>query len=71
MLFRSIVLNIQKNGKMKKYGIVHGHDLEKGEEYNKFFTELIGQKPEFIEEISSVVALNAGRGAVALCIMKE
>lgn len=66
-----IVLNIQKNGKMKKYGIVHGHDLEKGEEYNKFFTELIGQKPEFIEEISSVVALNAGRGAVALCIMKE
>ena len=68
---KEIVRNIQKKGKVKKYSIVHGHDMEKAEEYRRIFTELIGKKPEYIEEISSVVALSAGPGAVALCIMEE
>ena len=68
---KEIVINIQKKGRIKKYSIVHGHDIEKAEEYRRIFTELIGQEPEYIEEISSIVALSAGPGAVALCIMEE
>ncbi len=68
---KEIVIETKKKGEIKKYGIVHGNAPEKGEEYSKIFTELIGIKPEFIQEISSIVALSAGKGAATLCIMEE
>lgn len=68
---KDIVIKLNKTRQVKKYAIVHGQAPEKGEEYRKVFKELTGKEPEFIQEISSIVALSSGRGAVALCVMED
>lgn len=68
---KKIVIDIQKTKKVRKYSIVHGNDMERAEEYREVFKKLIGQEPEYIQEISSIVALSAGKNSVALCLIEE
>jgi DegV family protein with EDD domain len=56
---------------LRCYAVVHGHDLEAGRELAAELERALGFPPLFIEEISSIVALNAGRGAVAVATMVE
>ena len=67
----SIVDEINKNKPIGSYCIVHAKAPDKAKEYENIFTALLGKKPEYIEEISPIVALNAGIGAIAVCIMPE
>jgi uncharacterized protein len=56
---------------LRWYAVVHGHDPEAGGELASKLERELAFPPLFVEEISSIVALNAGRGAVAVATMAE
>jgi hypothetical protein len=56
---------------LRCYAVVHGHDRAAGDELAARFERALGFAPLYVEEISAVVALNAGRGAVAVATMAE
>ena len=68
---REIARKTQEEKGIARYAIVHANAEERAEEYREIFTRMFGREPAFIQEISTVVALSAGLGAVALCLMEE
>lgn len=56
---------------IESYAIVHANALDRAESYEKKYTELLGQKPEYIMDISTVVAMNAGIGTVAIAYIRK
>ncbi|MDQ1354238.1 MAG: fatty acid kinase [Acidobacteriota bacterium] len=54
-----------------KYSILHAHDESGARAYADKMTALLGKAPDFIIDISPVVGLNAGCGALAVAIMFE
>ncbi|MGB6178966.1 DAK2 domain-containing protein [Carnobacterium sp.] len=60
------VKKIMKSNTIESYNIVHINNLEEAKELKILFTELIGKEPRYIMETSSIVAIGAGSGAVAL-----
>ncbi len=67
----NIVENIHNKSPVSKYCIVHAGAPEKALSYRELFTPLLGKEPEYVVEISPIVALSAGIGAVAVCLMGE
>lgn len=51
---------------IQAYAIVHANDLTRAQAYAKKFEEIIGKEALYIEEISSITAMNAGQGAIAI-----
>ena len=68
------ILRLVKNTIARKgieaYSIVHGDNLPLAMEYAEQITRMTGKAPSFIAEISSVVALHAGPGTVAVCLLE-
>lgn len=68
------ILNLVRNTMRRKgiedYSIVHGDNLPLAMEYADEITRITGREPAFISEISSVVALHAGPGTVAVCLVE-
>ena len=62
--------NHQKNP-ITRYCIVHSQVPELAEQYRKSLAEILQKEPQYIEEVSSVVAMASGKGAVGVCIMSE
>jgi len=60
-----------KKCKIKAYSIVHADNEELALEYKNLLTPLLGKEPEFICEISSIVAIHSGLGSVAVCFTEE
>ena len=60
-----------KAGKLRNYAVVHAHDPAGAEALARRLERAIGFPPEYIMEISPVIALNAGRGALAVVSMAE
>ena len=56
---------------IESYAIVHANALDRAESYAKKYTELTGLKPEYIMDISTVVAMNAGIGTVAIAYIRK
>lgn len=69
-IFRQIKKNLKEGG-IKHYSIVHADNLTLALEYEHELKGLIGKSPEFITEISSIVAIHSGPGSVAICFTKE
>jgi len=67
----NIIEEHQKTSGIKKYSIVHGDGISRAERYKDIFIQLLGEQPEFIEEISPVIGLSAGRNSVAISVMTE
>ncbi len=67
----SIVENINNKSPVSKYCIVHASAPEKALSCRELFTSLLDKEPEYVVEISPIVALSAGIGAVAVCLMGE
>ncbi len=59
-----------KTAGIAAYSIVHGGNLPLANEYASLLTRMTGREPEFIAEISSAVAIHAGPGTVALCLIE-
>jgi uncharacterized protein len=56
---------------LRCYALVHGRNLEGASELAAKLEQALGFPPLFIEEISPVLALHAGRGTVAVLTMQE
>jgi len=59
----------QQHG-IEHYAIVHAKAMDRVEQYEKALVEIIGKKPTYIMEISTIVAMNAGIGSVAVAYIK-
>lgn len=66
-----IIRKTMENGGIEAYSIVHARDPALAEEYRERLSRMIGKEPEFVTEISSVVAINSGIGAVAVSIIEK
>lgn len=64
----SLVNQLVENQEIVSYAIVHADAEEKATEYAKVFTSLIGKSPTYTTNISSIVAMNAGVGCVAIAL---
>jgi hypothetical protein len=72
-LTKKIIGLVQKTKQRKgiqAYSIVHGGNLALAKEYADKIARITGKSPAFITEISSVVALHAGPGTVAVCLVE-
>ncbi len=67
----SLVDEIQKNDKIERYAIVHANALDRANRFKEHFIKTIGKEPEYIMEISSIVAMSAGLGTVAIALLRE
>jgi len=56
---------------LRCYAVVHGHDLEAARALTTKLESTLGFPPLFVEEISPVLALHAGRGTTAVATMQE
>ncbi|SMP43973.1 DAK2 domain-containing protein [Anoxynatronum buryatiense] len=56
---------------VERYCVVHAEAPEKAEEYAEKLTQILGMPPAYITEISPIVALNAGQGAVAVALVQK
>ena len=66
-----LVKEVMKDNDIERYSLVHARADERLAEYKDYYKELIGFDPEYIMEISPVVALNAGIGSVAISLTKK
>jgi hypothetical protein len=56
---------------VEAYSIVHADNLPLALEYKESLTKIIGKEPEFISEISSIIAIHSGPGSVAVCVTER
>lgn len=68
---QALVKEIVSTKNIVSYSIVHADAIDRANEYERIFTPLIGRKPEYITEISSIVAMNAGLGCVAIALITD
>ena len=67
----AMVMDIHKETPLHSYAVVHAHAPENASQYARELEEKLGMKASYIMDISPVVGLNAGLGAVAVVTMKE
>ncbi len=68
---QELVKEIMEEKKIESYALVHANDEKRVDEFKEYYSNLIGKDPDYIMDISSVVALNAGIGAVAIALTTE
>lgn len=71
---RKILRHLQKvlkHDKIMSYCIVHVNDCESAKNLVADVEQLIGFPPMYVEEASSIIAIGAGQGAVALSYVLE
>ncbi|SDN79209.1 hypothetical protein SAMN05518871_107222 [Psychrobacillus sp. OK028] len=68
---RELVSEIAHTKKITEYSIVHADAEEQAGQYAKVFSSIIGREPTYITNISSIVAMNAGVGCVAIALTTE
>jgi hypothetical protein len=65
------VEEINKNSEIWEYCILHAHNIDGAVDYANRMEKLLGMKPAYIQDISTVIGLNAGIGAVAIALMEK
>ena len=71
---RNILKHLKKEAaanRIWEYGILHAHNPEDAREYGRETEAVFGKKPAFLMDISPVIGLNAGIGAVAVSYLLE
>lgn len=66
-----IMKSDQKDRKITRYSIVHANDEERSSDLKERCVSLLGFEPEYIMNISTIVGMSAGAGAVAVSYMCE
>ncbi len=62
---------IAKDKGIDRYAIVHANALDRANAYATIFENMLNQKPEYVIDISTVVAMNAGIGTVAIAYIEK
>ena len=60
------IKHILKKNQIEQYNIAHVNNETSANELAHLLTHIIGFKPEYIMETSSIIAISAGEGAVAV-----
>jgi len=69
---QDIIKKDLKSHTIESYTVVHGRNPSLAEKYKRVFTKIIGKPPLFVEEISPIVGISSGKGAVAISyILKD
>lgn len=68
---KRMVLEDMSRKPLKYYAVGHSGAPEKAKAYAKELEQVIGFPPLYVEEISAVVALNSGPGAISVVTMAE
>jgi DegV family protein with EDD domain len=64
---RKIIRSVRENtGGIRRYAVVHANASERANRFADELEEALGFKSEYVTEISPVIALHAGEGAVAV-----
>jgi DegV family protein with EDD domain len=66
-----IIQRGMRGHRLWKYSVLHAHEEREAARYAKKLETVLGQKADFIIDISPAVGLSAGHGALAVSIMKE
>lgn len=66
-----MVKNMQKEGDIWNYAIVHAQNRDRADRYAELLSEGIGRAPLYIMDISPVVGVHNGIGAVGIGLMYE
>lgn len=56
---------------VRAYSVLHAHDPGGAARYAQQLSRMLNKKPEFLIDISPVVGVNAGQGALAVSLMLE
>lgn len=67
----SLVQEVANNSGVSRYAVVHANSLDRAEEFVDRIKKITGKEPEYIMEISSIVAMSAGIGSVAVALISE
>jgi hypothetical protein len=65
------VRSLQDRDRVWGYAIVHAQNPERVRTYEDRLTALLGRKPNFIMDVSPVIGVHSGIGAVAVAILME
>ena len=65
------VSEVYKSQGIERYAIVHANAQDRADEYAAMFETLLGMKPAYVMDISTVVAMNAGIGTVAVAYIEK
>jgi uncharacterized protein len=65
------VRQIQDMYGIESYAIVHANAKDRADAYTKTYTEIIGKEPTYIMDISTIVAMSAGIGTVAIAYIRK
>lgn len=65
------VEELNKKCHVVSYNITHAHAHKTAKAYEDSLTKLLGKKPEYIMEVSPVVGISAGVGAVSVSVLCE
>lgn len=71
---RNILKHLRKaaaGARIWEYGVLHAHNPEDARSYGRETEAVFGKKPAFTMDISPVIGLNAGVGAVAVSYLLE
>lgn len=60
------IRKVCKADQIEQYSIVHVNNLMEAEHLGRVMTEIIGSQPSYICETSSIIAISAGEGAIAI-----
>lgn len=62
---------IAKEKGIERFAIVHANAIDRANQYAKTFEAMLNMKPSYIIDISTVVAMNAGIGTVAIAYIEK
>lgn len=65
---QELVQDIMAENEIESYAIVHSNAGERMQEFKDYYTQLIGREPDYTMDISSIVAMSAGIGVVAIAL---
>lgn len=68
---QDLVKEIMKDHQIESYAIVHANGGERVIEFENYYTKLIGKSPDYVMDISSIVAMSVGIGTVAIALTTE
>lgn len=65
---QELVKNIMEENPIESYATIHSNAGERMTEFKQYYTDLIGRAPDYTMDISSIVAMSAGVGVVAIAL---
>ncbi|MDF1567025.1 MAG: DegV family protein [Spirochaetaceae bacterium] len=66
-----LIDEINRNPGIVDYAVVHADDINRAREFAALAESLIGKPPAYITEISPVIGMHSGKGAVAIGLIEK